>query len=353
VHLALSGWALARPAPDSDSAAAALLALDLLERIPTLAPGARLTLVAPPGEVPELPAAAGLARTPRRRARWEQVWYEQHDAPRAAAAAGADLLLLTGPAAPLRSPVPVAALLTRDPQGVRAGLPERLRDTLAATGLAGAALRVAWADLPPDLDAGARLQRLPPAMSPSFHAPEIESTGAGYVLTHLASAQDAPALLAAWTWVEAGVGDAVELRVCGALDEEALAGQARALGLDTVRFQPLAEAAQLPRLYGAAEAVLSAGAGGGWDLRWAMARGTPLAAFDTPIASAVVGPGGYLVPPGDARALGAACLTLLVEPDVARALRARALERAEAYRGAQPLRALWAALEAAARPAGR
>lgn len=353
MHLALSGWALARPAPDPGSAAAALLALDLLERIPVLAPEARLTLVAPPGDLPALPAAAELTRTPRRRARWEQVWFEQHDAPRAAAAAGADLLLLTAAAAPLRTPVPVAALLTPDPERARPGLPERLRDTLALTGLAGAALRVAWADLPPSLDAGAPVQRLPAVVPPSFRTTDVEGAGPGYVLAHVAGAQDVPRVLAAWTWVEAGAGGAVELRVCGALDEAELARQVRALGLESVRALPPGDAGALPGLYRAAEAVLSAGAGAGWDLRWAMASGTPLAAFGTPAANAVVGPAGYLAPPGDARALGAACLTLLVEQEIARSLRERGLERAEAYRGEAPLRALWQGLQAAGRAAGR
>jgi glycosyltransferase involved in cell wall biosynthesis len=67
-------------------------------------------------------------------------------------------------------------------------------------------------------------------------------------------------------------------------------------------------------------------------LRWALASGVPVAAPSTPITEAVLGPAGFLAPPGDTRGLGSACLTLLVEEKVADPLRERGLERAAGYR---------------------
>jgi glycosyltransferase involved in cell wall biosynthesis len=75
-------------------------------------------------------------------------------------------------------------------------------------------------------------------------------------------------------------------------------------------------------------------------LRWALASGLPVAAASTPITDSVLGPAGFLVPDGNSRSLGAACLTMLVEDEVAGSLRARGLERAASYR-TEGARAAW------------
>jgi hypothetical protein len=282
-------------------------------------------------------------RTHGRAGRWERLRFEQRDVAQAAAEAGADLLFMPVPAAPLRSPIPVVALLRRAPGPRSRAFPERLRAMLAAAGVSGAALRLAWADQPTHADEGAPLRRLTPPVSPAFRPLEAPAMGPRYVLAHVALEGAAAPLLAAWTWVEAGMGGAVELWVCGEATEQVLAERARGLGLESVRFRALRDAGELPGLYRQAEAVLSPGEGAGWDLRWALASGTPVAAVGTPLAVAVVGPAGYLAAAGDTRALGAACLTLLVEDSLAQSLRARGLERAESLQGDAPLRALWAA----------
>jgi glycosyltransferase involved in cell wall biosynthesis len=51
-------------------------------------------------------------------------------------------------------------------------------------------------------------------------------------------------------------------------------------------------------------------------VRHALASGTPVAALETTLSSAMVGPAAYLVPGEDDRAMGAALITLLVEDEV-------------------------------------
>ena len=70
-----------------------------------------------------------------------------------------------------------------------------------------------------------------------------------------------------------------------------------------------------------------------------MGCGVPVAGLNSPEADSVLGEAAYLVPPGEARRLGAACLTLLVEEQVATALAQKGLARATAYQGLGPLEA--------------
>jgi hypothetical protein len=57
-----------------------------------------------------------------------------------------------------------------------------------------------------------------------------------------------------------------------------------------------------------------------------------VAALTTPLSQSIVGPAGYLAAQPDARTLGAACLTLLVEEEIAASLREKGRERAKTYR---------------------
>jgi len=86
--------------------------------------------------------------------------------------------------------------------------------------------------------------------------------------------------------------------------------------LDTVQLLESLRWDQLPALYRGATVFLHLGfTANGQELRWALATGTPVAGVKTPAAAAILGEAGYLVGDGDARTLGAACLTLLVERD--------------------------------------
>jgi glycosyltransferase involved in cell wall biosynthesis len=69
----------------------------------------------------------------------------------------------------------------------------------------------------------------------------------------------------------------------------------------------------------------------GQELRWALATGVPVAGIETPLSSRVIGEAGYLASPRDVRALVAACITVIVEPQMTEILRKRGLSRAKEY----------------------
>ena len=165
----------------------------------------------------------------------------------------------------------------------------------------------------------------------------------GYVLSCGLQAEQLPLLLAAWTWVEGSIGDTAPLALLG-LDpsaEQAARAQARELRIETsLQILPPPALSELPDLYRGAAAYLSVGPGAnGQPLRWALSCGVPVAGLISPETDSIVGEAAYLVQPGEARRLGAACLTLLVEEQVATALRQKGLVRATAYRGRGPMEA--------------
>lgn len=90
----------------------------------------------------------------------------------------------------------------------------------------------------------------------------------------------------------------------------------------------------------------------GMELRWAMASGTPVAAYENPSIARLMGPAAYLVPHGDARALGAACLASLLDATVSKKLRDAGLQRASPYKQADRPRQLLETLIRIARAAG-
>jgi hypothetical protein len=53
--------------------------------------------------------------------------------------------------------------------------------------------------------------------------------------------------------------------------------------------------------------------------------------------NSILGDAGYLVPDGDTRALGAACLSLLVQDELAESLRVKGRRRATTYRDRPPV----------------
>jgi glycosyltransferase involved in cell wall biosynthesis len=143
--------------------------------------------------------------------------------------------------------------------------------------------------------------------------------------------------------VEGSTGEAAPLVLLGVepAAERAILVQASALGVEnTVRILPPVPLDELPELFRGAAAYLSADPeADGQPLRWALSCGVPVAGLSLPEPVAILGQAGYLVQPGNARRLGAACLTLLVEEQVAAGLRDKGLARAEAYRGRGPLEA--------------
>ncbi len=100
----------------------------------------------------------------------------------------------------------------------------------------------------------------------------------------------------------------------------------------SVRTQSEVTYDDLPTLYERAAAYLGTDfEADGQALRWALASGTPVVGLKTPDFESVLGGAAYLVPPGDSRSLGAACLTVLIQERVSEPLRERGLLRAKEY----------------------
>ena len=339
MHLAVDGWELAK----SPGGVLAWRACELAERLTALDPALRLSWLGPTPLATDLPIGEVKA-VDGGRGPWARLAYEQRRLPAAAERLGADLLLGLEGSAPLRAGLPVVIEQTAWPASP-GGVAERLRRAAAAAGALGAAGRYRWQDLA-SVDLGPPAETLlAPFVGPGFRPTAAGDDRSirqrhglidGYVLALEPDRTDLELLLSAWTWVEASVGDAHPLVIAG-LDAQ-LAGHAghwsEALDLvDSLRLVPTPAWDELPALLRGAAAVIHPGpSANGQELRWAMACGIPIAGVDSAVAAAVVGQAGYLVAEADSRALGAACLTLLVEQrEVGQDLRQKGLLRAMAF----------------------
>lgn len=275
---------------------------------------------------------------------WQRLRFEQSWLPDAAARRGADLLLVPQDAVPLRSDVPLAALAAPlEPDRPRS-LMGRIRFAVGQAG--GRGVPNLWLDdLPGGRPNDPRKVVLPPVVDGSFRpAPggEKGSHPSGgelpdeYVLALGERLPEALMLIASWTWVEASLGDLYPLVLLQSQPEHEEPLRERAYELDvsdTVHVLPAASVEELPFLMRGASALLHSGrTSSGQELRWAMACGLPIAAMQSIEAASIAGEAAYLTEQGDTRALGAACLTLLVETDqVARPLRDKGLMRATRF----------------------
>lgn len=328
------------PAPDLWTARS----IELREVLQTFADEANEEMVAlvPASAAAKIPPGLTVHAVPPPSTALAELAFELRGVARLAAALGGDVLYGLEESAPWRSPIPVVAT-AGIPSRAGRGLGPRLETALRHASLGGAAAVLLADDLPerPELH---RVQRVPPLVSRSFHpeAPgDSSSLNVDSVLAWLEGRLGLKRVLAAWTWVDASLGDSVKLTLlcptAGWAQEARTEANSLGIGesVETVGFY---EEPDVAGFYRRARVLLHAG-----DIstpqifRWALASGVPLAAESSAAAAAVVGAAAYLVPPSDTRALGAAVLTLLVEDSVAGALRERGLERAEAYDARQAL----------------
>lgn len=301
-------------------------------------PETTVSLVHPQGELPELPP--GVRSQPVRpiQGRWERLLYDQIALPRAAADMGAQVLLILGEQVPLRARMPIAAVPPIVSQPPTAEGFEMLRRAAGGAGLRGAGSVLMAADLTRGTHAG---RLYPPFVSPPFMKSPAESGGTERlrVLCYDTDPQAIRRALAAWTWVDGSLGDTYPLQFLSwdpRIGELIHAMAAEFDVADSVAAGPPTH--DLAQLYREAAVFLSVGPlAWGQPFRWALASGAPIAAFESPAAGSIVGDAGYLVRDGDTRALGAACLSLLVQEELAESLRVKGQRRAAAYRDRPPL----------------
>ncbi len=299
------------------------------------------TWLALPG--PEPPWLAGLLSESVRilvqpaagRLRWEQ-W----TLPRLARQLRADLIHLFQESGPLLAACPVlySPCQAWEAEGPPASdLSGRTRRALAVGRKAAQGLSLLWPeDLPPPQTAQ-KVYPVPPRVAGLFQAGSGQSPAPAqsYLLYHAPAGMtpaDLETLVAAWSWAGQAIGVEFPLYILGLSPAQ----QARVrellavIGLmDTVQYVCAATPLDTAHLYREARALLHLGPFSPWGdpLLFALASGLPIAAVETPWSSARLGPAGYLVPPGDSRALGAALVTLAVEDSVAEALAEAARQR--------------------------
>ncbi len=304
---------------------------------------AEIELIAPEGFA-SVPESFSRMELPGSESEWSALRLEQFELPRLIRASGADILLMLYQAAPLKVSVPVVLFeAVGQPEPMR-GFGGRLLRATRAAGVQGVRQHVIYSDQDPTASSRSEMRPINPWVHPTFRALSntedrqiISKYGLpySYVIAHGISPADVPAILASWTWVDGSVGDTVPLVVIASAGSESQTwergikrmnlGHSVSL-LTGVKFEELAA------LYRRAEVMLHGGRVVEHQLlRWAMACGIPVTGFDVPDAVNTLGSAGYLVRPGDSRALGAACLTVIVEPEVKDRLHKEGLLRTSAF----------------------
>ena len=324
MHIAVDGSALI-DRPNSP------ISLHLAEWLSALhGAGAGVTLLTPPGELPPIPVEISTQAVIPKEGAWSQLKFEQRDLPRAAGELDADLLLVGEGHAPLASPCPIATVSSFAGSHRSPSLATKLAFAVGSAGSRGAGARL----FPGDLSPASGRTGYAPFVAQAFKDSPQER-GDEYVLCYGFNRKDIPLILSAWTFVEGSLGDTVPLMFLGvdSTVTSQIHSTAVELGIEaSVRTQSDVTYDDLPKLYGGAAAYLGTEfAADGQPLRWAMAAGVPVVGLKTPNFESVLGGAAYLVPPGDSRSLGAACLTVLIQDRVSDPLREKGLEMAKDY----------------------
>ncbi len=365
MRVIVSGWFLSHADTGSGQYLHALL-----RELPALAADLDLHVIAPlPAPPPpgwQLHARAAGSRP------LAKVCFEQFQIPRAARQLQADIVHIPYWAPPLRSPAPLVVtvhdiipLLLPEHRG---SLPMRLYAALAAAATRGATEVIADSRSS-SRDIIARLQLSPERVhtvhlgtaerfAPAADIPPANSSLRAkyrlpkcYVL-YLGGFQrrkNVRHLLAAWTWGRSGLPEGCQLVIAGRLPARPdgrlfhdLPAIAVRHGIrESVRFIGAVDEADKPAIYqGAACFVFPSSCEGfGLPPLEAMACGVPVVTTGAGSLGEVVGDAAYLVSdPADARKLGAAIISVIVDTELASDLRARGLKQAALFSWKQTAR---------------
>lgn len=321
--------------------------------------------VALPGSTPEwLPQDLPVYEIQTENNEWDQLLWEQRVLPGTAKQSGADLLHLTTPTPPLFSSLPVVISPSEFPQRRRGGVIDRLRTALASGGMSRLSALFWPGDLPPPPDLGVRAYTLPPVVLGGFFAAEDLARNLvdefdlpeTYILYQGAvDHATITRLLEVWSWADGSIGEYHPLLVSGVnpSSSEGLTELVRSRFGETTSVRPLPSLNPLtiPHIYHHSTAVFNLGGMPAWGnvARNALASAKPFVATSSAENEAIVGSAAYLLPEGNARTLGAALITVVVEDSLAEQLSKAARERSSAWDSSKFRDALGEAYENASR----
>lgn len=356
MRVLFDGWSLAH-APIGPSALHLLSILPRLEN--EIAPLLALPEPAPDWLGDYSVHVKPIPDTPLGRLRWEQSHL-----PALARKLGADLLHLTSPTPPalsstttLFSPTGFGALPPswsgiEQPVGETRGVLNRLRLSLGQGGLMRTKTIIWPSDLPKPGPPG-RYEILPPILPPIFPAgarnlsgdhpglparsANLEQLPGEFILYHgPGAARHLDLLIQAWSWAAGAIGEYYPLLLIGlsASQQHTVSGLAGSLGLGgSLRFVQDVTPGMLSQIYQRCRAVFHPAPASLWcgPVRMALAAGKPLVGIEDSMSGAIAGPAAYLVGEKDARALGAALVTVVVEEELASSLSAAARKRVQEW----------------------
>lgn len=228
----------------------------------------------------------------------------------------------------------------------RAHFIDRVRISLGLGGLARNN-KIMWPDdLPLPAIAGS-IESIPPVLPSKFARDPAPFTGGEiddlpqdlrlpdeFILYHgPGGRQVLDLLLQAWNWAAGAIGEYYPLLLVGLDDQDfqVVSQLENKLGIaDSLLVLPAVTPAILHNLYQLSAAVFHPAPASPWcgPVRLALASGKPLVAAEGKLSAAIAGPAAYLVKGNDARALGAALVTVVVEREMADRLSAAGKHRA-------------------------
>ncbi len=359
MHIAYNGWFWDQPNTGSGQ-----YARRLLHNLRRLAPDLSMTLVLPSRirSADDLPPNVEAVTAFGPDSNLGKVAFEQVAYPRAVARARADIAHVPYWGPPLSSP---ARLVTSVLDVIPLALPEyaagfgpRLYTSLATATARGSAhiltlSEAAKADIVQYLDVPAELVTPTYLAADEHYHPRLGSERDEAVREkyHLPDRfvlylggfdlrKQVNQLLLAYTYVGPGMGDEFPLVIGGRAPEWGtsvfpdLPKYAADLKItDWVRWIGYVDEADKPSLYRLADVFVypSRYEGFGLPVLEAMASGTPVVANEVSSIPEIVGDAAYLVPDGDARAMGAAIIGLLLQEPLHESLVNQGLARATAF----------------------